>query len=61
MSVSYTHLQLDTIRTAYPGLWKATRAACDAVQQQFVLPAISDAEAAYLAMQMCIRDSQWGF
>lgn len=42
--------QLDTIRTAYPGLWKATRAACDAVQQQFVLPAISDAEAAYLAM-----------
>ncbi len=25
--------QLDTIRTAYPGLWKATRAACDAVQQ----------------------------
>lgn len=42
--------QLDTIRTDYPGLWKATRAACDAVQQQFVLPAISDAEAAYLAM-----------
>ena len=42
--------QLDTIRTAYPGLWKATRAACDAVQQQFVLPAISDDEAAYLAM-----------
>lgn len=42
--------QLDTIRTAYPGLWKATRTACDAVQQQFVLPAISDAEAAYLAM-----------
>lgn len=26
------------------------RAACDVVQQQFVLPAISDAEAAYLAM-----------
>lgn len=25
--------QLDTIRTDYPGLWKATRAACDAVQQ----------------------------
>lgn len=42
--------QLDTIRTDYPGLWKATRAACDAVQQQFVLPAISDDEAAYLAM-----------
>ena len=42
--------QLDTIRTAYPGLWKATRTACDAVQQQFVLPAISDDEAAYLAM-----------
>ena len=42
--------QLDTIRTAYPGLWKATRAACDAVQQQFALPAISDNEAAYLAM-----------
>lgn len=42
--------QLDTIRTAYPGLWKATRAACDAVQQQFVLPVISDDEAAYLAM-----------
>ena len=42
--------QLDTIRTSYPGLWKATRAACDAVQQQFVLPAISDDEAAYLAM-----------
>lgn len=42
--------QLDTIRTAYPSLWKATRAACDAVQQQFVLPAISDDEAAYLAM-----------
>lgn len=40
--------QLDTIRTAYPGLWKATRTACDAVQQQFVLPAISDDEAAYL-------------
>ncbi len=37
--------QLDTIRTDYPGLWKATRAACDAVQQQFVLPAISDDEA----------------
>lgn len=42
--------QLDTIRTDYPGLWKATRTACDAVQQQFVLPAISDDEAAYLAM-----------
>ena len=42
--------QLDTIRTSYPGLWRATRAACDAVQQQFVLPAISDDEAAYLAM-----------
>ena len=42
--------QLDTIRTTYPGLWKATRAACDAVQQQFVLPTISDDEAAYLAM-----------
>lgn len=26
--------QLDTIRTAYPGLWKATRAACDAVLEQ---------------------------
>ena len=42
--------QLDTIRTAYPSLWRATRTACDAVQQQFVLPAISDDEAAYLAM-----------
>ena len=41
---------LDSIRTTYPGLWKATRAACDTVQQQFVLPTISDDEAAYLAM-----------
>ena len=42
--------QLNTIRTAYPGLWKATRAACDAVQEKFVLPPISDDEASYLAM-----------
>lgn len=41
---------LDSIRTTYPSLWKATRAACDTVQQQFVLPTISDDEAAYLAM-----------
>lgn len=41
---------LDSIRTTYPGLWRATRAACDAIQQQFVLPTISDDEAAYLAM-----------
>ncbi len=42
--------QLDTIRREYPQLWAATRAACDAVGQEFALPPIPDSEAAYLAM-----------
>lgn len=42
--------QLDTIRSEYPQLWAATRRACDEIQQRFVLPAIPDEEAAYLAM-----------
>lgn len=42
--------QLDTIRTSYPHLWAATRAACDAAEEMFGLPHIPDDEAGYLAM-----------
>ena len=42
--------QLDTIRREYPQLWSATRAACDTVERELLLPHIPDSEAAYLAM-----------
>ena len=42
--------QLQVIQTEYAPIWRATRAACDEVQQALSLPPIPDAEAGFLAM-----------
>ncbi len=42
--------QLTVIQAEYAPIWRATRAACDAVEQTLGLPHIPDAEAGFLAM-----------